>query len=263
MLPRNVLRENKGNFLWETVECPVKGDRKKIIAEHRIPLNVMLRKYTVNTSARMAAFFGNAIQETTWLSMLHEGNQNAWYSPWHGRGFLQLTHPYNYMDYWRYLGRPVDQTLYNKMEKASSAKHSVKDADWPGVTEVMKEWRDAVAAAGVINNENMYRPTDSAGFYWSKNQMAKYADRFNGLERKTLRTNLGTKVYYHSSSFRNASAAVNLPAAVGDPNHKFNGYEARCTAHAQVWAILADQDLFADVTGKLQNFPEGMIRRTE
>ena len=264
MLPRNVLRENKGNFLWETVECPVKGDRKKIIAEHRLPLNTMLRKYMVNTPARIAAFFGNAMQETQWLFLLHEGNDTAWYAPWDGRGFLQLTHPYNYMDYWRYLGRHIEQTLYDGMKAASATHHSVRDDDWPGITDGVRNWRDALAGVGAdLPAELVCRPSDSAGFYWAKNKMAQYADKFNGVERKILPTNMGKRAYYHSSSFRDASAIVNLPAAVGNPDKKFKGYEARCVSYAQVLAILVDQALFADANGKLLDFPDGMIRRTE
>ncbi|ORF43969.1 hypothetical protein [Gilliamella apicola] len=58
-------------------------------------------------------------------------------------------------------------------------------------------WRNEVA------NQTNIDPTDSVGFYWIKNSMAKYADETHTLERVTINAvrNQGTKVYYRSSAF--------------------------------------------------------------
>ncbi len=103
----------------------------KIINNHRIPLNRALRKYGLNTPLRMAAFFGNALQETSWLSSFSEiGASNKYYTPWHGRGFLQLTNPANYFDYWRFRGRKVDAALGTRLQAAFNDmyKHKEKQA---------------------------------------------------------------------------------------------------------------------------------------
>jgi len=65
------------------------------------------------------------------------------------------------------------------------------------------------------------------------------------------------RIYYHNPSFRDASAAVNLPAAVGDPAKHFNGYIARCVPYAQALAVL-DNLRFPDASGAHNlMFPEG------
>ncbi|SPA38772.1 Peptidase M23 (fragment) [Cupriavidus taiwanensis] len=80
-----------------------------LIASHYKQLNTMWRKYGVTTRRRLAAFLGNSVQETIWLSTFVEvGGKNNWYAPWYGRGALQLTHPGNYIGYWKFRGSVRD-----------------------------------------------------------------------------------------------------------------------------------------------------------
>ncbi|MFM0604885.1 hypothetical protein PQR05_10205 [Paraburkholderia sediminicola] len=141
-----------------------------------------------------------------------------------------------------------------------------------GVTSPMIQWREDVG-----DNANIVRdllsPTDSAGFYWSMMGMARHADKDVNLQRRTIVARRPPdphhphvpsppvqKIFYHCMAFRDASAAVNLPSAVGNPNMNFNGYIARCVAYAQALAVLADI-LFPDASGGLLLFPEGHTPR--
>lgn len=55
---------------------------------------------------------------------------------------------------------------------------------------------------------------------------------------------------------------MNLPAAVGHPNHPFNGYVARCVGFGQVLAVTSEC-LFPDGHGTLLDFPEGYQPRRD
>jgi predicted chitinase len=280
-LPKQVLREGPHHAVYyENVDWTV--PRESLTRVHRVSLNKMLRKYLINSASRTSTFFGNAMQETVWLSVLHENNSSAWYYPWDGRGFLQLTHPANYFGYWDFngIGSQFSQDTRHTVLHA----HAMADAHRPqaqtynsdsvnGSTQLMIQWRRRVGDGDV--NFDSTVPADSAGFYWSMMSMAKYADRDIRLERREVSAtpppnphhpgNNAThvrKTYYHSENFRDASAAVNLPAAVGHPNHPFNGYIFRCVAFGQVLAVVGEYS-FPDGHGVLLDFPEGYQPRRD
>jgi hypothetical protein len=105
--------------------------------------------------------------------------------------------------------------------------------------------------------------------------MATYADREVKLERREVSATRPplpqhpanseksvSKIYYHSENFRDASAVVNLPAAVGKPNHPFNGYMARCGGFGQVLAVVGEY-WFPDAHGAVLDFPEGCQPRRD
>ncbi|WP_206335695.1 hypothetical protein, partial [Pseudomonas viridiflava] len=93
-----------GTYLWEAVQTDLTAPTSVAVSQ-RIGLNRMTRKYGINSPLRLASFYGNAIQETQWLGLLSEGSGSTlWYAPWYGRGFLQLTNPENFTNYWRFRG---------------------------------------------------------------------------------------------------------------------------------------------------------------
>jgi hydroxyethylthiazole kinase len=279
-LPREVLREGPHHAIYyEDVDWSVA--RQSLVRTHGPSLNKMLRKYLVTSPQRVASFFGNAMQETIWFSVLHENNQNMWYYPWDGRGFFQLTHPNNYFEYWdfRGWGNQISQATRNTVLHA----HAMADAHRPqaqqynadgvnGATQTVIQWRSHIGDQNI--SLDLVAPADSAGFYWSKMRMAQYADHNIHLERREVSatppsahhpansTMSVTKVYYHSNNFRDASAVVNLPAAVGNQNHPFNGYIARCVGFAQVLAVVSEY-FFPDAHGALLVFPEGYQPRRD
>jgi hypothetical protein len=71
--------------------------------------------------------------------------------------------------------------------------------------------------------------------------MASYADEAHTLERVSVPTiSSGSKVYYRSTAFWKASAAVNLPAAVGRTDYSgLNGFDSRCCAYGVALSVLA------------------------
>ncbi|RQU11511.1 hypothetical protein DF153_20160 [Burkholderia cenocepacia] len=284
LLPIEVLRE-AGNHRLYYEEVAYSRRRSDISNAHRVPLNCALRKYTVSSPGRMATFFGNSLQETQWLEKLHENNRNEWYYPWDGRGFLQITHSSNYIGYWDFRGRNalISQTTRNDLAHAQAQAdgHRAQARTYladpvSGVTPVMLTWREQVGAEGQpVTPEDTFAPADSAGYYWAKMGMGRYADRPIILERRAViatrppdrqrpRPNPPvSKIYYHSMNFRDASAAVNLPAAVGRLHKPFNGYIARCVAFAQALAVLAEVK-FPDESGAPSHeFPEGRIPRRD
>jgi hypothetical protein len=120
--------KQKGVF-WEGVTGPDKSeDVKQLIDKHLTSLNRTMRKYGINTPLRKAGFFGNAVQESGWLSSLQEsGGSGYWYTPWHGRGFLQLTHASNYFAYWEWRGRVIPAALKKEVGDAAAKNLSVNN----------------------------------------------------------------------------------------------------------------------------------------
>ncbi|MCS3507393.1 M23 family metallopeptidase [Achromobacter sp. JUb104] len=278
LLPKETLREHGSGIYYEPVKL---GDtRERNIKLHQAHLNLALRKNLINTPLRMATFFANALQETTWLQTLRENDSTRWYYPWDGRGFLQLTHATNYIRYWDYRGR--EKQISQETREALS--HATKQANShrsqaitflgdavSGVTAIMLQWRSELGAeVEPLQTEAYFSPSDSAGFYWSLMKIARYADGEVSLERRVVAathpsapTQIKQKIYYHATGFRNASASINYPKAVNNPSINFNGYIARCIPFAQALAVLGDF-LFPDASGRLSlEYPEGHTPRRE
>ncbi len=279
LVPSHALRigkdkkSNKVGPLWEAIPALSTKEDNEIITENLPSLNRMMQKYCINTPKRKAAFFGNAIQETTWLTTLAEsGGKTYWYAPWYGRGFLQLTHPSNYFKYWLWRGRSVPQKIKDSIESSEKTeagkkpelrnKSALKDENFPEITAEIKNWRTAVEAIPALANssESNLAPSDSAEFYWASLRMAQYADKEHEIERRAISTinEQGTKIYYRSHAFWEASAAVNRPLVISNHYHSgLNGFDSRCCAYGCAWAILNEGKL-PDAKGALDiDFPEG------
>lgn len=275
LLPQFAMRlDRRRGLLWEPIQF--NGGRSTIITNHRIPLNRALRKWGIDTPLRKATFFGNSVQETQWWALLAEGSGSTlWYAPWYGRGFLQLTNPGNYIDYWRYRGRTVSEPLriglvaaYQAVAGASPAQRSnagLQDANFSALTAQMREWRSHVSADTTgrsSSSEDVLAPSDSAGYYWAKNRMSAEADAAHILELVSIQTDQGVKAYYRSAAFWRASATVNLPGAVNRTNYTgINGFDARCVAYAYALAVLTETR-FPSSTGNISvEFPETNLPR--
>ncbi|WP_016595289.1 M23 family metallopeptidase, partial [Yersinia pestis] len=264
------------NGQWQTI--PDRYGDTSVLARHYSRINKVLRKYLINTPFRMACFFGNAIQETAWLTTTHEGyvyterNQrtraiirhyNIWYYPWYGRGFLQLTSPGNYYKYFKYRGYTYDETVkikleneYNRLYRNGSIRYSenhLDDTSNPELSAEILNWRNSLETGD-------YEPADSAGFYWCTTQMAKYADPEHILERQVS----ANHIYYRSPSFWQASATVNLPGARQRTNYSgLNGFIERCYVYGSALAVLTELK-FPDSQGtySLEKPEENNLRRT-
>ena len=274
LLPTYAMRKHNGVYLWEGIV--LEASRQGVIRDHREPLNRALRKWSIDTRIRMVTFFGNSVQETQWWAKLAEGSGSTlWYAPWYGRGFMQLTNPENYIFYWRYRGRVVAEPL--KVALAAAYTHvaslpgpqrsnaGLQDVHFPALTTDMKMWREQVASNHAPKTaEDFLAPSDSAGYYWARNAMAAEADPPHVLQRVSITTDHGPKVYYRSPSFWRASATVNLPAAVTNTySSHLNGFDARCVAYTNALSVLTETR-FPDAHGlAVLDTPEtNTLRRT-
>ncbi|WP_322024559.1 peptidoglycan DD-metalloendopeptidase family protein [Burkholderia sp. BCC1977] len=261
LVPKYAMRKHNGTMLWEPVTNPYSIALGTLPRRQLVPINRMLRTFGINTPQRMASFFGNAIQETQWLTKLAEGAMTARYAPWDGRGFLQLTWPKNYLDYWDFRGRSTQipararASLLTAQQQADATRNNapLRAADHQ-LTPDMLSWRDDVSDSTKVD------AAWSAGFYWTSLNMVSHADELHVLERVIVATNGGQKCYYRSPSFWKASAAVNLPGAIGDLySARLNGFEARCAAYAVALSVLGETKFPAQ--GQPGETPENQILR--
>jgi hypothetical protein len=212
----------------------------------------------------MAAFYGNALQETQWFTKLSENNPSARYAPWYGRGFLQLTWPNNYIAYWDFKGRAAKVPLMLRTELLSAqneANRSRSNAPILGVESRLPAeivtWRDDVGQSSIVD------ASETAGFYWASLRMACHADERHALERVAIGTSRGPKCYYRSRSFWKTSASVNLPGAINALySRQLNGFEARCVAYGVVLAVTGEH-LFPSNNGERLSIPDDEILRKE
>jgi len=265
-IPSYAMRRVGQNYRWEAIQ--VNEAENSVFSRHYTQLNIAMRKYCINTPWRMACFLGNANQETQWLSKTKEGYRysrinaktkqkefyNIWYYPWYGRGFLQLTNPANYFEYFTFRSHQYSEEIrdplvrsYRRLQgniRLREGDTSLYDENNPLLTPEIINWREQVASGAL-------EPADSAGFYWCKTDMAKYADKEHILERHVITTNVGNMVYYRSQAFWQASATVNLPSRVNDPEYQgLNGFDARCCAYGNIIATLTEVK-FPDVHNNL------------
>jgi len=263
LLPVSAMRLHRGAYLSEPVDINVPA-RQRVLSDFRVDLNKALRKHGIVTANRMAAFFGNAMQETQWFGKLYEDNSVAWYYPWDGRGFLQLTGPGNYIKYWRWRGRDVAVTVEQALVSAYSKKDhaALQDKANPKVTSEMIEWRNDVSG---LKDNTRYDSSDSAVAYWAWSGAARFADFPSSNDRATKRIGSDTHVYYACQSFGQVAATVNFGSPVTNLTSidKVNGIVARYQAYTSALKVLADTPQFPDQDGNLQTTPEGYERRKD
>ncbi|MGJ7580800.1 hypothetical protein ACSFA3_11525 [Variovorax sp. RHLX14] len=270
LVPTAALRFGKSKttgvigHLWEPISTRSLSPQNRLLINHQVSLNKTTRKYGIVSRMRQASFFGNSIQETSWFGApVETGGSTYWYSPWYGRGFLQLTHPGNYFMYWQWRGRLVPASLSTALASASkleAAKRpsnrsnvAMSDVNFPALTQEIINWRSQVEgrSSSAGDTEAYHAPSDSAGCYWISLKTNAYADKPHILERVQVATvnGAGTKTYYRSQSFWQSSAAVNLPSAISQTNFVgLNGFEARCSAYG--WALkILTEFRFPDANG--------------
>ena len=218
-----------------------------LIRTHHDALNRTWRKYCVTTRARLAAFVGNSVQETSWWSTTQEGDgANLRYAPWFGRGFLQLTNPdgqfsasSNYGKYFLFRGRHV-----------------------AGATPAqIAAWRDNV---GTVE----FDAADSGGAYWAWNRANEEAETVGPNSRRTITIAPKSQLLpgqsltiYENVPFRRVACLINMPAAIGSANPQLNGLVDRYSGYAAAQVALFDAPGFPDVSGGLAYLPEEFTAR--
>ena len=235
MFPPTALRSiGRGQWASERV-----SPSHETIAGYGAELNKAMCKFVITTPLRLAAFLGNAMQETQWFSLLSEGRSTPppRYAPWIGRGFLQLTWPDNYIKYWRFRGRQVDQALADRLHEAANTANRMRD------NSALVEAETRVPANIKSLRESIERnPVDaagSAGAYWAWSGAVKYADMQPVLRRETKPVGMTQKPYYSCESFGQVAATIN----VGYPSSSFSsiyGLQARFQGYTSALTALSD-----------------------
>ncbi|MFR0692383.1 hypothetical protein ACLUTX_23505 [Enterobacterales bacterium AE_CKDN230030158-1A_HGKHYDSX7] len=256
LLPMTALRKAHGQWVSEPVTLTNRA--KSLLKDNGAELNKALRTHGLSAHPlRLAAFFGNAMQETQWFDTLHENNMHAWYSPWDGRGYLQLTHADNYIKYWKFRGRTISPDLNQQLRDAAVTARQqnnnspLRDGNFPGLTAEMIRWRKDVS-------DGRYDPGASACAYWSWSKAARFADQSPVLVRQTT-NGMQTFVYYSSIPFGQVAATVNYGRPLSDTGSiaQVYGIQARYQAYAGALMILSERLIFPDALGHEKEQPEG------
>jgi predicted chitinase len=89
------LSDFKGGGKWETVEAICKE----------------CDRFELKLSSQKAYVLATVEHEcdNSWQPIREYGGDSAWYAPWYGRGFSQLTHESNYRKYEQIIGVPLTQ----------------------------------------------------------------------------------------------------------------------------------------------------------
>lgn len=273
LLPMNSLRK-ASTWQWEDVSLDSASTllhpSNESAKNRRNDLNKSLQKYLITTPARQSCFFGNATQETQWYQKFHE-NSPYWYKPWDGRGFLQLTHATNYIEYWKFRGIPVTQQIKNTLRDHTTIANNNRPINngQRSMHDPTNSLSDASTAIPqeIINRRNSVKESfdaaNSAGAYWSWSGAAKQADSYfhtPASNIKAVNTNQGTKHYYENPAFGKVAATVNI----GSPSTNYSsiwGVQARFMAFSNAQVVLMDWLCFTHADGSAHPTPQDFVYR--
>ncbi|TDK62704.1 lysozyme family protein [Sapientia aquatica] len=279
LIPEKAVRKAKSE--WVSEKVPMNLIATELWANRLRELNRSNRQFGINTPRRLAAFFANALQETGWLVVMREnsdsdGNKAAYYFPWDGRGYLQLTWPSNYIKYFRFRGNvisKVDEATLARAHKAArddlkdkNTKDKLHDTnlkdDKGGSVTIDKEFRDL--RDGIVKIPPEDNPTDLAltsGTYWAWSKASQYADITSENVRTTITTDKKESLtYYTHEGFGSVAATVNVGRPVTDYS-RINGVQARFQAYSVAQVVLFDTPEFPHSDGKFYPLPEGITLR--
>ncbi|WP_235844734.1 hypothetical protein [Cupriavidus agavae] len=143
--PRKLLHLNGRRFdahgvPWDTVW--------RRVVNWKRPFNGAARKYGVSsTMQRMLHWLSHVVPETAYLRLVkEEGGENKHYSPYYGRGLIQLTHLENYQRY----------GVFRAFPSRNDTREQFRKLGWDP---------DLLIAADNQGNAHRQNCADSAGFY--------------------------------------------------------------------------------------------------
>ena len=254
LFPKTAMRDARPRGWVNEAVSPSAGN----LSAHLIQLNKTMRKYCITTPQRIATFWGNVMQETQWFWLLAEnGGSSTRYSPWYGRGFLQLTWPANYLKYARFKGISVSAQVESRLTSAQqSANNTRSSAALRALEGSLPANLIALRNAVESSQGRAMEPSESAGVYWAWSAANQSADPLAAFARITV----DGLTYYTHSSFGNVAATVNIGRASTDYK-SINGIQARFQAYTTAVMVLLEGNLFPDARGQMQDAPEGWSRR--
>jgi len=182
-------------------------------------LNRIFKLYGINSCIRKIHFLAQIYQETMRFTATYE-ETSAKYSGgnfYQGRGLQQITHDYNYLEYYCFINKSNLFDVYMKNRKDESyIKNGEKIIKYESVVDFKSRTKEQYISNDEMDkvdelvskiSTDMYYACDSAGWYWWKNNINEYADK---------------------DDIIGVSAKVNNPSAVKTASSdRINGYKAR------------------------------------
>jgi hypothetical protein len=272
LLPANSLRQDKKIWVWENVASSgaagILDASDPAALSRRVELNKALRKFCVASSPiRLACFFGNATQETQWYQKFHE-NSPYWYKPWDGRGFLQLTHPANYIRFFEFRGTVIPSAEKTALTTQWNLANTNRKGGMTDPTQALADSATGITQTTIDLRNSLgngaHERANSAGAYWAWSGASRAADGYlsnTANSKKALPTKTGAKHYYENSAFGNVAATVNL----GSPSNRFSaiwGIQARFMAFVNAQMVLLENAQFPNTAGTPSEMPVDFFYRT-
>ena len=183
-------------------------------------LNRILKEYKIDTCIRKIHFLAQIYHESMRFTATYENVTGTGYSGgdfYQGRGLKQITHDYNYLEYYCFINKSNLFDTYKNNRKSKTYKKNGKTyTEYESVVtfnsrtnneHISKDEMDKVDELVSKISTDMYYACDSAGWYWWKNKINEYADK---------------------DDIIGVSAKVNNPSAVNTTSTaNINGYKAR------------------------------------
>lgn len=172
-------------------------------------LNHAFKKYNITNCLRRIHFLAQIYTESTQLRSTYEANPSSKVSGgdyYRGRGLKQLTHDYNYLEYYDFVKNTKYFSIY--LSKRLGYEGVLKFNERTLNKYISIEEMDKINKFIKLISIDTFYAVDSAGHYWNKNEINKYAD-LDDVEK--------------------VSAMVNNPNALKDkvPQDSINGYDNR------------------------------------
>ncbi|MDX4036570.1 hypothetical protein [Aliarcobacter skirrowii] len=178
----------KGNYDLFTAENCKLPQNERTYERFTEELNKTFRKYEINTCLRKIHFLAQAYVESDKFKTVeeYESIYTKNYIPFQGRGIKQITHDYNYLEYYDYINKTNLFNIYQKYNQGRGRKVKIFIGKDPALNnsfyEILKEFSQK------LSNSIEYA-FDSAGWYWNKNKINDFADNDN-IEYVSRKVNL-------------------------------------------------------------------------
>lgn len=141
-------------------------------------LSQTLVKYKINTCIRKIHFFAQAYVETFQFQATYEKSPSSSVSGgafYRGRGLKQITHDYNYLEYYDYIHQTSYYNLYMKKRQGYESVVSFNERT-KNIHISVEEMNEVISFVPKLAT-NMKYACDAAGWYWNKKNINVYADK--------------------------------------------------------------------------------------
>ena len=141
-------------------------------------LNRIFKDYKINTCIRKIHFLAQCYVETNRFRTTYEASPSGGYFGgkfYRGRGIKQITHDYNYLEYYCFLNKSELFKIYINKRKNDEESVTTFNSRTSNQYISVEEMKKVDELASKISTD-MYYACDAAGWYWEKCNINKYAD---------------------------------------------------------------------------------------